>query len=771
MIALIGLGLVLVLCPSSVYSRSYSNGLIFYELNSHTPYLPPTVSVSRGRNLASVKYSEKGSIWSTFGQPCECSGPICGCCAGLKVDQYQFDQKVCANVTFVPRLEEAQLEVYLNGRPSSKYGISLRNPSPFCIPVMMGVPMAMCVQMTDVMMVGNNLNMCMDFVVRMATTDLFEMHFQCMRMGLDGLQYVDKNGKPVLPSNGQQADDEVVDGDGDDEEEEYGEYAELEQDPSQEDQPLGYPIPNLVQPVANEILKVEDHPKEDQLQSYKPIAHPSLVYQLQKIPPQKIEAQKIETPNIEAQKIEAQKIQPPKEDGLKEEQLGSDEPINYQPPMVDLHQEIEPQPTNEVQPMEDQLKQDQPQEDLQQDKNEVDNYYQPQMEKEEGVGGKDDDKEKEGNGEEDLQPEPLPIESEMLMASDQVKDPAIQEEVEDEEEAKEKEKTPTMQEKESEMETEKETESEKESETESEKEPEKEREKETEKETDPEKESELEKETETEPETDGLDNNNYSESQVIETLTDSIKPVEATKIPATPTTQMPVSSTTTTVKITTNITTDATTNKQPNFVVTNNGEEAETEVKKSTEEEEEGEETAEDAEEEAEGDGEEEEDEEAEAVETTSVAVEVENDSNNEINVDDDGDDGGEKKSQVREPQTKVEGDQKEREEGEVVAQKVEKKVEKSAEKEPENEDPDAEYAEGDEGEEYDGEGSEVEDGDEEEQEEEEQEEEDEEEAEGDMAELGYGNPIPSQSLPATPAAKSTYPRRRLRSRPLKKKH
>ncbi|EDW75029.2 uncharacterized protein Dwil_GK19921 [Drosophila willistoni] len=188
-------------------ARSYSNGLIFYELASHTPYLPPTVSVSRGRNLASVKYSEKGSIWSTFGQPCECRGPVCGCCAGLKVDQYKFDQKVCANVTFVPQVEEAQLEVYLNERPSSKYGISVRNPIPFCIPVMMGVPMAMCVQMTDVAIMNNQLNMCMDFVVRLATTDLFEMHFQCMRMGLDGLQYVDKNGKPVLPTT-QNKDDE-----------------------------------------------------------------------------------------------------------------------------------------------------------------------------------------------------------------------------------------------------------------------------------------------------------------------------------------------------------------------------------------------------------------------------------------------------------------------------------------------------------------------------------------------------------------------------------
>lgn len=82
-----------LLLLTSTEARSYSNGLIFYELATHTPYLPPTVSVSRGRNLASVKYSEKGSIWSTFGQPCNCHGAACGCCAGLKVEQYKFDQK------------------------------------------------------------------------------------------------------------------------------------------------------------------------------------------------------------------------------------------------------------------------------------------------------------------------------------------------------------------------------------------------------------------------------------------------------------------------------------------------------------------------------------------------------------------------------------------------------------------------------------------------------------------------------------------------------
>ncbi|XP_020808515.1 glutamic acid-rich protein [Drosophila serrata] len=304
---------LLVMCPVRISSRSYSNGLIFYELSSHTPYLPPTVSVSRGRNLASVKYSEKGSIWSTFGQPCDCNGPMCSCCAGLKVDQYGFDQKVCANVSFVPQLEEARLEVFLNDKPSSKYGISVRNPAPFCIPVMMGVPMAMCVQMTDVAVVGSNLNMCMDFVVRMATTDLFEMHFQCMRMGTDGLQYVDKNGKPVLPQ-GQQSDDP----------EEYAEYAELEDQPEYTSQEEDYLA-----------IKPEEHqPEKSPAVVDEPVGYPQLQH-----PAQIIEQLKNHTEKIPAQSI----------DQLQQDQ----EPVGYQPLVIVEELPMEPQKLEDQRPQED----------------------------------------------------------------------------------------------------------------------------------------------------------------------------------------------------------------------------------------------------------------------------------------------------------------------------------------------------------------------------------------------------------------------------------
>ncbi|XP_065365380.1 protein PFC0760c [Calliphora vicina] len=193
--------LIVVICTVLVECRSYNNGLIFYNLENQQTYLPPTISVSRGRGLAKFQYSARGSIWSTFGKPCDCEGPLCGCCVGIKVKQYNFDQKMCANVTYVPRKDEIQMEVFLNDTATAKYGIAARNPSPLCVPIMMGIPMSMCVQMSNIGVQGDNLNMCMDFLVRLASTQLFEMHFQCMKVGLQGASWVGADGQPVIPAN------------------------------------------------------------------------------------------------------------------------------------------------------------------------------------------------------------------------------------------------------------------------------------------------------------------------------------------------------------------------------------------------------------------------------------------------------------------------------------------------------------------------------------------------------------------------------------------
>ncbi|XP_055845995.1 uncharacterized protein LOC129911976 [Episyrphus balteatus] len=178
-----------------VECRWYQSGLVFYDIATKQMILPPTVSIHRARSLLMPNIP----IFSTLGKPCTCQGLKCGCCAGLEVREYNFNQKMCANVTYVPEQEEALLDVFLNEKSRARYGVSARNPSPICVPIMMPIPMAACIQMTQVGLKGDNLHMCMDFVMRLHTTDAMELHFNCLSMGLDGFQYLDPNGNPVLP--------------------------------------------------------------------------------------------------------------------------------------------------------------------------------------------------------------------------------------------------------------------------------------------------------------------------------------------------------------------------------------------------------------------------------------------------------------------------------------------------------------------------------------------------------------------------------------------
>lgn len=109
---------------------------------------------------------------------------------------------VCANVVYrrQQRHREILLDVVLDEKPTARFGISARNPSPFCIPIMLGIPIAMCVQLSNIAVVGNNLNMCMDFNVNMGAAQLLQMNFQCMMVGAQGLQWVDPGGQSILPS-------------------------------------------------------------------------------------------------------------------------------------------------------------------------------------------------------------------------------------------------------------------------------------------------------------------------------------------------------------------------------------------------------------------------------------------------------------------------------------------------------------------------------------------------------------------------------------------
>lgn len=117
---------------------------------------------------------------------------------------------VCTNVTYDSEYEEARFNIYLGERRVAKYGVyALEDPEPACMPLMMPIPISMCLQPHTMGMVNSKLQMCMDVIVLVHKSKIMQMHFNCMALGADGLEYLNPDGEPVFPQGERNEDDDA----------------------------------------------------------------------------------------------------------------------------------------------------------------------------------------------------------------------------------------------------------------------------------------------------------------------------------------------------------------------------------------------------------------------------------------------------------------------------------------------------------------------------------------------------------------------------------
>lgn len=60
--------------------------------------------------------------------------------------------------------------------------------------------MHFCAKIYDVYTPGQNLHMCLDFETRILTSPVLVLHFDCMRMGGDGIALVKPGSSPSIIS-------------------------------------------------------------------------------------------------------------------------------------------------------------------------------------------------------------------------------------------------------------------------------------------------------------------------------------------------------------------------------------------------------------------------------------------------------------------------------------------------------------------------------------------------------------------------------------------
>ncbi|KAG7310890.1 hypothetical protein JYU34_003722 [Plutella xylostella] len=153
--------------------------------------------------------------------PCKCSSGVCNCCTGYVLGL--LNQKACMRITYHPGDFAFDVAMSWNDRVLYENSMSGKNPKPICISPPRLSNMKVCAKFYNVFFPGRNFHFCLAMNGQWQQLELFNMAFNCLRMGANGIAMIrpEDNGGISIP-NPQGGVDAVIDH-GEDDIEEYDE--------------------------------------------------------------------------------------------------------------------------------------------------------------------------------------------------------------------------------------------------------------------------------------------------------------------------------------------------------------------------------------------------------------------------------------------------------------------------------------------------------------------------------------------------------------------
>ncbi|XP_014272977.1 uncharacterized protein [Halyomorpha halys] len=134
--------------------------------------------------------------------PCQCQEGTCLCCTGYLLNRFNVTtrNKACLSVQYEPDEFEFNFKLLFNNRQLYQNRISGKNPQPICLPIRRIVAINVCIRFSNVYLLGRNLHACLDFEGDWNDIELFQVSFECFRLGADGVAVVrpeDGGGLPI----------------------------------------------------------------------------------------------------------------------------------------------------------------------------------------------------------------------------------------------------------------------------------------------------------------------------------------------------------------------------------------------------------------------------------------------------------------------------------------------------------------------------------------------------------------------------------------------
>lgn len=173
------------------------------------------------RDYAKSRQEESSNETSTAVEGCLCDNGVCKCCTGYVMGL--FNQKACMQVTYNPGDFAFDVAMTLNERVLYENTMSGKNPQPVCINPPRLTNLKLCGKFYNVFFPGRNFHFCLSMYGQWRKIELFNIDFDCLRMGAQGIAMVkpdDGGGLPIASPLG--GVDAVVDA-GQDDIEDYDE--------------------------------------------------------------------------------------------------------------------------------------------------------------------------------------------------------------------------------------------------------------------------------------------------------------------------------------------------------------------------------------------------------------------------------------------------------------------------------------------------------------------------------------------------------------------
>ncbi|XP_076760799.1 uncharacterized protein LOC143429196 [Xylocopa sonorina] len=145
---------------------------------------------SFGRNPFNTKIAFRGLS-------CNCEGLTCKCCGGVNITAISFNHLTCTKFVYDPEEFAIKMTIIMNEKDIYSNTIAAKNPPPLCAPLPYLPIVNFCVRFFDIYTIGRNLHACIDLETRIIGQPILVLHFNCVKMGVDGISWT----KPEEASN------------------------------------------------------------------------------------------------------------------------------------------------------------------------------------------------------------------------------------------------------------------------------------------------------------------------------------------------------------------------------------------------------------------------------------------------------------------------------------------------------------------------------------------------------------------------------------------